>query len=87
MLFDVFEWLCLYALINPTGPRIVLMYIMHIQSAHFFLFFYAWFSVVFKTGITLSQIMSCMLEYVTVLHTFENLACVFKKLNKVTTES
>lgn len=31
--------------------------------------------------------MSCMLEYLTVLHTFENLACVFKKLNKVTTES
>lgn len=41
MLFDVFEWLCLYALINPTGPRVLLMYIMHVQLAHYFLFFYA----------------------------------------------
>lgn len=35
MLFDVFEWLRLYALLNSIGPRIVLMYIMHVQFAHF----------------------------------------------------
>lgn len=78
MLFDVFEWLCLYALINPTGPRVVLMYIMHVQSAHFPFFLCLIFCCV-QNGNNPSQIMSCMLEYVTVLHTFENLACVFRK--------
>lgn len=76
MLFDVFEWLRLYALLNSIGPRIVLMYIMHVQSAHFlgFFFIFTRFSDMCKTGITPFQIMLCelniyyvyKLEYVTV---------------------
>lgn len=85
MLFDVFEWLRLYALLNSIGPRIVLMYIMHVQSAHFLGFFYLypifWYvqngnNPFSDYAVRTEHILCIQARICYRLHPFENLACV-----------